>query len=273
MAERSASPRGNELKTTNNNANLMNSVPIFPPGYVPKLLVPSPAASAVTSAAAAQNIATIGASSSSSDQSRGNNIVDGEPRCGMSAAAIALRSTSSNSTSFVNTGSHSIGTKGCINSSMNIVSDTPEPYLEPIKLLNKQSSEEGKQSPSAARSFVGGVPGAERSVSAALRQVNKSCFTGTKFPSASSRPIPPPKVLLKRQESARVSGQAPPRNLLSRRQRHRAEEKVVEVSPTTAKKRELAYLIVDLESGRTAIGTKNNRALGKSLRVTRKICS
>ena len=233
-AKRSKSARGsNDFKTTKT-MNL-NSIPLLPPGYVQKLLVPPAVATGSTAAAA--SIPSAGC----------------ELECG-SVYRLALRSASSPISDTQCNASHPIDTReGSINYPMNIVSDTPEPYLEPIKLLNKQSAEERKQSLSAARSFYSGVP-AEKPT-AVLRQVSKSCFTGTKFPSASSRPIPPPKVLLKRQESARVSSSK------------EAEKPKADFSPTSAKRRELAYLIVDLESGRSAIGTKNNRALGKLLEV------
>lgn len=218
----STSPRSN-FQLTAKMLNL-NTVPVFPPGYAPKLQA-SPAANC--------------------SSERGS---EANPS-GMSALPITLQTSCCDQSSGA--------TRDCINCPMNIVSRTPEPYLEPIKLLNKQSVEERQQSPAAARSTVG-VPSAESTAAGPkLRQVTRSCFTGTKFPSPSSRPIPPPKVLLKRQPSTRETASAPVRS------RQAARKARVEFSPTSAKKRELAYLIVDLESGRTAIGTKNNRALGE----------
>lgn len=169
---------------------------------------------------------------------------------GMSAAPITLQASSNNANA-----SHSIDKRERINCPMNIVSDTPQPYLEPIKLLNKQSTDKRQQSLAAARSVISSVLAQK---TGALKQVSKSCFTGTKFPSASSRPIPPPKVLLKRQQSVKVE---------PAERGSRPSEEEEDLSPTSANKRELAYLIVDLESGRSAIGTKNNRALGKLLNV------
>ena len=169
----------------------------------------------------------------------------------MSAAPIALQAPVSS----INATCHSIGTRDGINCPMNIVSDTPEPYLEPIKLLNKQSIEERQQNPSSvARSPISSVP-SEKTVTSKPRQLTKSCFTGARFPSASSRPIPPPKVLLKRQPSTREEARRLPSERKAATTNNSQEE--------GAKKRELAYLIVDLQTGRTTISTKNKRTLGK----------
>ena len=200
----------------------MNS---FPPGFVSKRLLSSPDTE----------------STSTSITCTSGDLGSVKSRSGMSAAPITLQASPNNANA-----SH------C---PMNIVSDTPQPYLEPIKLLNKQSTEQRQQSLAAARSVISSVLAKK---TGALKQVSKSCFTGTKFPSASSRPIPPPKVLLKRQQSVKVEP-------AERGSRPSGEEE--DLSPTSANKRELAYLIVDLESGRSAIGTKNNRALGKLLKL------
>lgn len=199
----------------------------FPPGFVSKQLLSPDSESSSTSI-----VGTGG--------DLGKNV---KSLSGMSAAAITLRASSNNT-------SHPIDKRDCINCPMNIVSDTPQPYLEPIKLLNKQSTDQRQQSLAAARAVISSALAQK---TGALKQVSKSCFTGTKFPSASSRPIPPPKVLLKRQQSVKIEP-------AERGSRPSEEE---DLSPTSANKRELAYLIVDLESGRSAIGTKNNRALGK----------
>jgi hypothetical protein len=147
---------------------------------------------------------------------------------------------------------------------MNIVNDTPEPYLEPIKLLNKQSIEERQQNPSsAARSPISSVP-SEKTVTS-KRQLTKSCFTGARFPSASSRPIPPPKVLLKRQPSTREEAG---KNYRLPSERKAAITNSQPQQEAGAKRRELAYLIVDLDTGRTTISTKNKRTLGKLLKFS-----
>ena len=235
MAKRSTSIRGSSNRKTAKTSNL-NSQPALSPPMLP---------SRSTSPASATDLSS----------PRGTSGTQSHPRGGMSAVPITLHAPVSGTNAC-----HSIGTRGGINCPMNIVSDTPEPYLEPIKLLNKQSIEERQQNPtSAARSPIGSVP-SEKTVT--LKQLTKSCFAGARFPSASSRPIPPPKVLLKRQQSIREEV----------RKTHRERKAAVTNSQPQeegAKRRELAYLIVDLHTGRTTISTKNKRTLGKLLKITK----
>ena len=241
MAKRSTSIRGSSNRKTAKTSNL-NSQPVLSPPMLP---------SRSTSPAAASHAADL-------SSPRGSPGTQSQPRGGMSAAPIALQAPVSSTNAC-----HSIGTRGGINCPMNIVSDTPEPYLEPIKLLNKQSIEERQQNPaSAARSPISGVP-SEKTVT--LKQLTKSCFTGARFPSASSRPIPPPKVLLKRQQSTREEARKTHR-LPSERKAAISNSQPQEEG---AKKRELAYLIVDLHTGRTTISTKNKRTLGELLKITK----
>ena len=225
MSKSSESPRSN-LKTTKK--KITNSVPVLPPRSVPEL---SPAIASVT-----------GNSRRSSPS-------------GISAAPITLRGAAGN----INTSTcRSIGMSDCINHPMNNVNNTPEPYLEPIKLLNKQSTEESQQSPAAAPVSIG-VP-AEKTVT------SKPQLTRRKFATASSpRPIPPPKVLLSRQKSVKEEVH------LVQRSKDKTNNFLPE-RKTSAKRRELAYLIVDLPSGRSAISTKNIRALGKLLKRSKNRC-
>lgn len=233
MAKRSTSIRSKTAKTAN-----LNSQPVLSPPMLPS-----------RSTSPASRAADI-------SSSRGTSGTQSQTRGGMSAAPIALQAPVSST----NGACHSIGTRDGINCSMNIVKDTPEPYLEPIKLLNKQSIEERQQNPSsAARSPISSVP-PDKTVT--LKQLTKSCFTGARFPSASSRPIPPPKVLLKRQPSTREEVVRKTHRIPSERKPAAAKSQPQEVGEG-AKRRELAYLIVDLQTGRTTISTKNKRTLGK----------
>ena len=239
MAKRSTSIRGSSNWKTAKTSNLHSQPALSPPALPSRSISPVADLSSPRGAAGTQS----------------------QPRGGMSAAPIALHAPVS---STATNACHSIGTRDGINYPMNIVSDTPEPYLEPIKLLNKQSIEERQLNPtSAGSSPIGSVP-SEKPVT--LKQLTKSCFTGARFPSASSRPIPPPKVLLKRQQSTREEARKPHRlsgeRKLAFNSSHPEEEE-------GAKKRELAYLIVDLQTGRTTISTKNKRTLGKSLKITK----
>ena len=244
MAKRSSSTRGsiNNWKTAKT-SNLNSQSVLSPPMLPSRSISPFRAA----------GLSCPRGTSGSQVQPRGE---------GMSAAPIALHAPL-NST---NT-SHSIGTSDSINCPMNIVKDTPEPYLEPIKLLNKQSIEERQQNPvSAARSPISGVP-SEKTVT--LKQLTKSCFTGARFPSASSRPIPPPKVLLRRQPSTREEvRKRPSERKATVNSSQSSSEQDSGGEKAGAKRRELAYLIVDLNTGRTTISTKNKRTLGKLLKIT-----
>ena len=234
MAKRSTSIRGKTAKVSN-----LNSVsqPVESPPMLP---------SRSTLPAAAASRADL-------SSPRGTSGTQYQPGGGMSAAPITLQAS-------VSSTCQSIGTRDSINCPMNIVSDTPEPYLEPIKLLNKQSIEERQQNPSSvARSPISSVP-SEKTVTSKPRQLTKSCFTGERFPSASSRPIPPPKVLLKRQPSTKEEAHPLPSERKAATTNNSQEE--------GAKKRDLAYLIVDLQTGRTTISTKNKRTLGKLRKVT-----
>lgn len=248
--KRSSSTRDSTNNWKTAKTSNLNSQPVLSPPMLPSRSV-SPGG-----ASHAAGLSSSSGTSGTQVQPRGE---------GMSAAPIALQAPMSSTNA-----RHSIGTRDSINCPMNIVRDTPEPYLEPIKLLNKQSIEERQQNPtSATRSPISGVP-SEKTVT--LKQLTKSCFTGARFPSASSRPIPPPKVLLKRQQSTREEV----------RKTQRPSERKATVNNLQseegsagsggekegAKRRELAYLIVDLNTGRTTISTKNKRTFGKLLKIT-----
>lgn len=250
MVKRSTSIRGSKTAKTLN----LNSSSQLQPVESPPML-PSRSTSPATTASRADL-----------SSPRGTSGTQSQPRGGMSAAPIALHAPVSSTT---NATCHSIGTRDCINCPMNTVNDTPEPYLEPIKLLNKQSIEERQQNPSsAARSPISSVP--SEKIVTSKRQLTKSCFTGARFPSASSRPIPPPKVLLKRQPSTREEA--------GKNYRLPSERKAAAITNSQpqqkegAKRRELAYLIVDLDTGRTTISTKNKRTLGMLLKLTKFSC-
>ena len=243
MAKRPTSIRGSSnRKTTAKTQNLNSRSVLSPPARCPPIMTPSRSTSP--------------AAGDLSSFTRGiPETCQTDPHSGgmSTAAPIALQAPSSSI--------HPIGTRDCINCPMNIVRAKPEPYLEPIKLLNKQSIEDRQQNPAIARFQIGSVPFEKTVLKQQSASPRRSCYAGDRFPSASSRPIPPPKVLLKRHQSAReeIRKYRPSEKKATNRSLQQpGEEK------SAVKRRELAYLIVDLQTGQSAISTvKNKRTLGE----------